>query len=272
MKTTSAAAREGRSQQASDEIKVDKEFSALIPALSKDEFAQLEQSILTEGCRDPLVVWKEAGVLLDGHNRYSICRKHDLPFKVNALEFLNREAAEAFILKNQLGRRNLSPEAASYLRGKRYLVEKQSHGGERTKKATDQNDRLETAKRLAEEYKVGEATIRRDGRFAKAVDGIAANCGDKAKQAILARDAGLSRGAVVRLAKMKPKDQEKFIQELLEKGKPPRRSAGRKKVTITLPREPKTLAQKLFESLGAKGSTEVMEVLGELLKEQKSKS
>jgi len=161
-----AGKRDGRSSDADDDIKIDKVFAALIPPLSKDEYAQLEQSVLAEGCREPLIVWKGKNILLDGHNRLSICRQHNLPFKMNALEFPDREAAEAFILKNQLGRRNLSGEAASYLRGKRYLSEKQSHGGERKKaNATDQNDRLDTAKRLAEEYKVGEATIRRDGRI-----------------------------------------------------------------------------------------------------------
>src|SRR5690349_11873055 len=93
-------------QPADGDIKIDKEFAALIPALSTDELAQLERSLLAEGCRDPLIVWKGKNILLDGHNRLSICRRHNLPFKVEALEFLDREAAEAFILKNQLGRRN----------------------------------------------------------------------------------------------------------------------------------------------------------------------
>lgn len=274
MKAESATGgrRDGRSADPGDEIKIDKEFAALIPVLSKDELAQLERSLLAEGCRDPLIVWKGKNILLDGHNRLSICRQHNIPFKVEALEFPDRTAAETFIVKNQLGRRNLSPEAASYLRGIRYLAEKQAHGGDRSKaKSTDQSDRLETAQRLAEEYKVGEATIRRDGKFTAAVDSIAENCGEKAKQAILARDAGLSRGAVLRLARLKPKDQQKFIQELLDTGKRPRRAAGRKKTSITLPTEPKSLAQKLIEKMGTKGSAEVLEALTELLKDQKAK-
>jgi hypothetical protein len=252
-----------------EEIAIDKEFAALIPPLSADELGQLEQSLLTYGCRDPLVVWNGKNILLDGHNRLSICRKHDLPFNVLAIEIADRDAAQAFIVKNQLGRRNLSPEAASYLRGKRYLVEKQSHGGDRSKaRATDQSDRLETAKRLAAEYMVGEATIRRDGSFAAAVDKIAKVCGDKARQAILARDLGLSRGAVRRLAKMKEKDQQKAIQALLESGKLPRRSASKKKATITLPREPRSLAEKLLHSFGVKGILEVREALARVIKEQ----
>jgi hypothetical protein len=263
--------REGQGPASGEEIKIDKEFVALIPPLSKEELAQLEQSLLEQGCRDPLVIWAEKDILLDGHNRLPICQKHNIPFQVKALSFPDREAAEAFIVKNQLGRRNLSPEASSYLRGKRYLTEKQTHGGERTKDSSGQNDQLTTSQRLAEEYKVGEKTIRRDGEFAEAVESIAENCGEKAKQAILARDAGLTRGRVLRLSKMKVKDQQKAIQELLEKGKLTRRPRSKKRATITLPTEPKSLAQKLFDSLGAKGSSEVMAVLAELLKEQKPK-
>ncbi len=264
--------RESQASNTADDIKIDKEFAALIPPLSKDELAHLEESLLLIGCREPLIVWKEKNILLDGHNRLSICRKHGIPFKVDAVEIPDREAAERFIVKNQLGRRNLSPEAASYLRGKRYVTEKSSHGGDRSKeKATDQNDRLDTAKRLAEEYKVGEATIRRDSRFAAAVDGIAENCGEKAKHSILGRDPGLSRGIVLRLAKMKPKEQQKFMEELMEKGKRPRKPVGRKKATITLPTEPKSLAEKLFQGLGPKTSSAIMEALAELLKGQKTK-
>lgn len=268
--TDAAGRRSGKGDSGTEEeITIDKEFAALIPPLSNDELGQLEQSLLTYGCRDPLVVWKGENILLDGHNRLSVCRKHDLPFKVHAVDFPDRDAALAFIVKNQLGRRNLSPEAASYLRGKRYLGERQSHGGDRSKvRATDQIDRLETAKRLAAEYAVGEATIRRDGTFAAAVDKIAEVCGDKARQAILARDVGLSRGAVRRLAKLKEKDQQKAVQALLDSGKLPRRAAGRKKATITLPREPRPLAEKLFQSFGVQGILEIREALAKVIEEQ----
>ena len=55
------------------------EFESLIPPLQAEERAQLEANILAEGCRDPLVLWDD--VLLDGHNRYAICRKHGIPFR-----------------------------------------------------------------------------------------------------------------------------------------------------------------------------------------------
>ena len=79
----------------------------------------------------------------------------------------------------KLSRRNLTPEAASYLRGRRYNAEKLEPG--RPEKG-DQSDPVKTSDRLAEEFKVGSATIKRDGKFAEAVDLIAGNCGGDVRQ------------------------------------------------------------------------------------------
>ena len=89
------------------EIKIDKEFADLIPPLSAEERQQLEQNILAEGCRDPLVVWQ--GTLIDGHNRYEICTRNDIAFKTIELNFDTRDDAKIWIIKNQFGRRNLQP-------------------------------------------------------------------------------------------------------------------------------------------------------------------
>jgi len=85
---------------------IDDEFQSLIPPLSLEEFTTLENSIIGEGCRDPLVIWDN--IILDGHNRYSICMKHGLIFKKVEKNFDNREHAKIWILENQLGRRNLN--------------------------------------------------------------------------------------------------------------------------------------------------------------------
>ena len=88
-------------------IQVDAEFQSLIPPLTEDEAAGLEASLLAEGCREPLLVW--AGVLVDGHNRYRICRRLGLSFQVRDITFPDRLAARVWIRSNQLSRRNLTP-------------------------------------------------------------------------------------------------------------------------------------------------------------------
>ena len=127
------------------DIRSDAEFSALIPPLTDDERRQLEANILADGCRDPLVVWQEESILLDGHNRYRICRKHRIAFDVRRVRLPDKTAAKLWVIRNQLGRRNLTPDQASYLRGLEYETAKQPYGGDR--KSSAQNAHLKTAKR-----------------------------------------------------------------------------------------------------------------------------
>lgn len=153
------------------EFKIDSEFQQLIPALTDGEFEQLEQSIIADGCRDTLVVWREGGLLLDGHNRYNICMANGLRYATVGVSLQSREAAINWIIDNQLGRRNLTPEQASYLRGKRYNLEKADRGGDR--KSNRQNDELITEPthvRLGRELGVSPKTIERDAKFADSVD------------------------------------------------------------------------------------------------------
>lgn len=97
----------GGDEAAQVAIYIDDEFKALIPPLAPDEHAQLEQNILAEGCRDALVLWDD--VLIDGHNRYAICQKHGIPFKtVQAAGLKTYEDAVLWIIRNQLGRRNIT--------------------------------------------------------------------------------------------------------------------------------------------------------------------
>jgi len=49
-------------------LQVNPEFKALIPPLTPEEYRQLETNILTEGCRDPVVVWNNT--IIDEYNRY----------------------------------------------------------------------------------------------------------------------------------------------------------------------------------------------------------
>ena len=89
---------------------VDPEFEALIPPLTMEERDALEASLLAEGCRDALVVWKteDKPILIDGHNRYRLCRRHGLPFNTIERAFANREDVVMWMVRNQLSRRNLT--------------------------------------------------------------------------------------------------------------------------------------------------------------------
>jgi hypothetical protein len=160
-----------------DDIKIDADFSALIPPLSTEERQQLEDNIVEHGgARDPLVAWAKSGTLtlLDGHNRYEICTRLDLPFDIHELRFKSREEAEDWIDRNQLGRRNLDARQMSLLRGRRYNRTKKANDGSRGNQHTEAADKMSTAtaESLATEHGVNEKTIRRDGEFAEAVEAL----------------------------------------------------------------------------------------------------
>ena len=88
-------------------ITVLEELRAYIDPLTPEEHASLERSILAEGCRDALVLWGE--VLVDGHNRYGICRKHGLPFQtVQNPRFTCMEHVHLWMIDQHLGRRSVS--------------------------------------------------------------------------------------------------------------------------------------------------------------------
>jgi ParB family chromosome partitioning protein len=157
-------------------VQIDAKFRHLIPPLSDDEFGLLRESIIRDGCRDPLVVWEEEGLLLDGHNRFDICAANGIEFKTVSLSFAAREEAEDWIDANQLGRRNLSPDQASLLRGRRYnrVKKTKAEAGAIGGASKPQNEEClpTTAETLATQHGVSRATIERDGAFASAVEAI----------------------------------------------------------------------------------------------------
>jgi hypothetical protein len=98
-------------------LRIDNEFKTLIPPITGEEYEGLEQKIMNEGFNSKLygslIAWD--GALIDGHNRYEICMKLEIPFEVEEMHFDSREAAKEWIIKNQFGRRNLTPYQRSVL-------------------------------------------------------------------------------------------------------------------------------------------------------------
>jgi hypothetical protein len=91
-----------------DEIIIDPEFEKLLPYTDATEDALLEQSIIeTEGPTDPLTLWGDSNILIDGHRRLKICKKHDLPFRTVREYLESSEDVRIWMLLKQLSRRNL---------------------------------------------------------------------------------------------------------------------------------------------------------------------
>jgi ParB-like chromosome segregation protein Spo0J len=155
-------------------IKIDPEFRDLIPPLSDEELDNLHTSISLDGCLAPLIVWKQEGILLDGHNRYAFCKKCDYDFQVTEIKLPHRESAINWIIKNQLGRRNVSPDVAARLRGMLYISRKKEHGGDRkSEESSGKSCHLiesKTREAVAKETGVSPRTIANDATYAEACD------------------------------------------------------------------------------------------------------
>ena len=199
-------------------LKIDPEFQSQIPPLTDDEFKQLEENILKEGkLLSPLIVW--GNTLVDGHNRYAILQKHpEIYFSTMPLPFESREEVLAWICKNQLGRRNLTPEQKYYLMGKQYEAEKAAHGGDRKSsdaKSSSQSanlvDSTKTCDRIAEENGVSKDTVIRASRYMRGVE-IAE---ELIKQSILSGQTKVSKADMYRLAKAAYNDRAQTLQDIL---------------------------------------------------------
>lgn len=89
------------------EYKIDPELQKVMPELTEEEKNELEKSLLKDGFKGaPIVVWGD--IIIDGHNRYQICKENGIPYKVQELEFENKDEVIQWMIRAQLGRRNLN--------------------------------------------------------------------------------------------------------------------------------------------------------------------
>jgi len=215
----------GTEAQVKKSLKVLDEFKHLIPPLTPDEFHKLEISIMAEGCRDPLIVWDkgEEWILIDGHNRYQICQSHTIDYSVILMQFEDTESVSNWIVNNQLGKRNATSETKSYLRGLQYSREKKKEStwqNLRQYKGTEERENQvltgNTAGRLGELHKVNEKTIKRDEKYAIAIDKICNN-NRTLKAEILQKNILLPKGKITKLAD-EPSEKLEALGDCLMQG------------------------------------------------------
>jgi len=90
-------------------LRIKEEFKSLIPKLTAEEYEGLERNIKQEGCRDKIITWK--GYIIDGHNRYEICKKYNIAFEVLEKDNFETELdVKLWMINNQFSRRNLPTE------------------------------------------------------------------------------------------------------------------------------------------------------------------
>ena len=164
------------------QLKIDPEFQRQINPPTFEEKHQLEMNILKEErVLNPIITWN--GYIVDGHTRYQVLQKYPfIPFEVIERKFSNRYEALAWICKNQLGRRNLTPEQKKFLIGKQAEAEKQIksfHGNQYTLASEsglvqNEPDRTKHGSRskVAAEHGTSESYVYRAEQFVKGVEAV----------------------------------------------------------------------------------------------------
>ena len=202
------------------ELQIDEEFKNLIAPLQRKEFLQLEENILEDGCLNPIITWK--GFIIDGHNRYNICTKHNIPFNTIEKDFDCRDSVIAWICKNQLGRRNISEETRKYLIGKQYHAEKNASRNpfgfnqyNRNKNGQfKEMSRHRTAEKIADENHVTHVTVCKYANFTSALDRISEKAPDLAPK-ILSGKYKISHNALMEMADMSV-EELKVVNEKMD--------------------------------------------------------
>ncbi|MCD7887490.1 MAG: hypothetical protein LUG44_07725, partial [Clostridiales bacterium] len=215
-------------------LKIDPEFADQIPPLTEEEFRQLEANILSDGeVINPIIAWN--GVIVDGHNRFRVLEQHpEVPYKTFEKQFSDRSEVVAWICKNQLGRRNLTPAQRKYLIGRQYKAEKRTDSfkgnqftliGESGGGQNVHHQKAEkVAERIARENNANERFVRRAERYADGID-AAEEAVPGTRQEILSGKICPVDAAVQAIAQAPPEEREALANHLRDpevqrRGKP----------------------------------------------------
>lgn len=211
-------------------LKTDKDFKNLIRPLRRQEYLALEQSLRSQGCRDPILVWND--YIVDGHNRYSICQKYGIPFEIQEMEFFCKEEAIAWICSRQLKRKNITEETRNFLIGMQYETEKyvnhvkypkgENHYTIRVRGVEEMVERDEagkftrgtrtghrTAAKIAEENNISYGTVEKYAIYTRALEAIGAKVPDLVPK-ILSGRMKVSHAALLDMVKLSTEELERI--------------------------------------------------------------
>ena len=200
------------------EIRINIDFENLIPKQTAEQFKQLEENILKDGrVRNPIVVWKDHGVLVDGHHRLRILKAHpEVEYSVTEQAFEDEDEVKEWIIKNALGTRNLTEMQITDLRGRLKKARKSRWGGDRKSKSVKQTLNGDVARDIAKELGIARSTVNSAENF---VDGL-----DKAdsvvpgfKDGVLTGAIKAQKGEVSKMRKQTPEEIKKSVKAIEER-------------------------------------------------------
>lgn len=206
-------------------LKIDPEFQNKIPPLTDAEFEQLKENILSAGeVWEPIVVWN--GTIVDGHNRYRIVSEHpEIKWRTRDVEFTDKWEAFDWMLKNQLGRRNLTEQQRTEMIGQLAIARMHTHGAEPGGRGNQYsnlvsgqngdlpNNKKKTRDEIAEELGIGARTVDRAVSYAKGIDAIRKSDPEVAKM-VLSGKTETSKTDIMEIARAKEEKRAAMIEAI----------------------------------------------------------
>lgn len=194
-------------------IIIDDEIRNRLWKLSDFEYENLKQSIIKEGCREPIILWNNT--IVDGHNRYEICRNFDITFFTTQKTFKSKNEVLEWVDKNQLSRRNLTDTQRTILEGrisKTYKQDRFSHPSVGQNVSRSQET---VAKDLGKTPK----TLQRAEKFVDAYDIIENNVGKEIADKIANEEIKVTHNDLILISQLQPEEQIEILTKKEEKPK-----------------------------------------------------
>lgn len=204
------------------DIKIESEFKYLLPPLTEEQIEALEKDIMKNGCLTPLITWQN--ILIDGHHRYEICIRNNIPFDLAEMEFKDKLEAMEWAWSNQKNRRNLNKyelaqialkfKPAIEAKAKENLTLSEGRGKKGCQKSDKVIEPIDTKKELAKIAGVSHDTIHK-------VEVIEEQAPNDIKKQVRAGDLTINNAYVLTKSAMEAKqrneEDEKLYNEQLEK-------------------------------------------------------
>lgn len=190
------------------------EMEQLLPPLSAEQFSSLERDILKNGCYTPIAVNEEL-VIIDGHNRFRICEKHGLPFRMLVFSFADLLEAKQWALETQRGRRNLSLWALGQIALKlkpELETAAKAHQGRRTDLSVNSpksHTPFDTRKEMAQAVGIVEQAM---GRIAR----LSEDAPQALKDALERKEVSVNRGwKILKALQQLPEERENAVTGMI---------------------------------------------------------
>lgn len=204
------------------ELNIDEEFRRLhIPMIEK-KLKRLEQNIYQRGATRPILIWN--GYIVDGHKRYDIFHRRNIPFQVHCVDFPGRTEVMEWLCDKNLLRQDLTEEYRKYFIGKKLLlhyalIKDKSPGTADSNPGQNdvpQNKYL-LALQIGQSFGLSYVTVLKYGQYTQAIDAIY-GCEPVIAEQILSAHVKISHNNVLLISQLSPSDLKK-LRERIDTGR-----------------------------------------------------